>query len=193
MPNRRICLRTVRAQHEPEKISSRSNASNQERLMQEMEPQRRPEMNARRRDLRPLRGDELYLGGSVVRRNRVRPNHGMWSSDLQLGAGHIRAEALTFVALAVRRSVQDETLVVVVAAFAVAANTECVGRNFRRFSLQAMAGPMATPAGNGLRQHENRHQLGNKCLHNDPGILPNHYGHRQSRQRGLRKSRRANA
>jgi hypothetical protein len=51
-----------------------------------------------------------------------------------------------------------------------------------------MTRPMAAPAGNGLRQNENRHQFGNQCLHNAPEILPNHYGHRQSRQRGLRKN-----
>jgi hypothetical protein len=88
---------------------------------------------------------------------------------LQLGACHVGAEAMAFVALAVRRSVESRSGVgLVVATFVVAAIIDSGQRNLTGFAIQTMARPMAAPAGDGLRQHETDHQFGNQCLHNAP-------------------------
>jgi hypothetical protein len=156
--------------------------------MQEMEPHRWSQMNDCRSDMRPLRGDKLCLGDVGGRGGRIQPKRRVWSDDLQLGASHVRAEALAFVALAMRRGIYNRSLMVVLAAIAVIAIVNCRQRCFGYVAVQAMARPMAAPAGGGLRQHENCHQFGNKRLHSDQYILPYHYGHRQSGQRSLRQT-----
>jgi hypothetical protein len=154
--------------------------------MQEMEPHWRPKMNGLRRTCRPFHA-QVHMGDVRIRRQKIKPERHLRSDQMRLRAGQVGAEALAFVALTVRRGIQDQSLVVVVATFVVATNVTRQ-RRFDNVAVQAVARPMAAPTRYRLDQHENRHQFGNERLHNDPEILPNHYAHRQSRQRSLRKS-----
>jgi hypothetical protein len=132
-----------------------------------MEPHRRPKLVGL-----PARSSQLHAPLRVrrarIRRNQINPRFRHRPHDLRLRSRNIRAEAQALVALAVGRGVQRRRGVVVVAAIA----RVHLRRDFGRLAFQTMARPMAAPARNGLRQHENRHQLGNECLHNDRIFFP---------------------
>jgi hypothetical protein len=149
-------------------ISNRTSASNQERLMQQMEPHRRRKM-IRFPVRRSLLHAQSRVRGARNRRHQIKPRCRRRPHDLRLRSRHIRAEAEAFVALAVGRGTQRRHGV----AFVVAAITGGdLGRGFRRLAFQTMARSMAAPAGYGLRQHENCHQLGNEYLHKTPRVSP---------------------
>jgi hypothetical protein len=136
--------------------------------MQEMEPDRRPKINGLRRPRRPFHAAQLRVRRVRIRRHKIKSERHVRSDQMRLRASQVSAEALAFVALAVRRGIYDRALMVVVATIFVTANLCRHQRCFGNVPVRAVAGPMAAPARYGLGQHENCHQSGNECLHNDP-------------------------
>jgi hypothetical protein len=151
--------------------------------MQQMEPHRRAKLD-RHLAPRSLLHAKLNATWCRMRRQLINSKHRERPDDMRFRAREVRTEAQALVALAMREYVKRRGIMVVVTAF-----FECGMRSLGNLAFQTMARPMAAPARNGLRQHQAHHQFGNACLHNDPTILPNHYGHRHVGQRSLRKTR----
>jgi hypothetical protein len=145
-----------------------------------MEPQRRPKIEglATSRCAFNVRSRTDNAG---ARRDHLNREHNLRPDKVRLRAGHVRAETLALVALAIRFDLQRQGVMIVAVAASFNRHMSHIGSPV----LQTMARPVAAPARHGLYEHEARHQFGYECMHRDSIILPNHYRYRLPGQRGL--------